>query len=40
MNIYEASSFYGDYSMLLAEYASELSSDEVECTTPQAIFEV
>lgn len=33
MTIYEAASFYGDYSMLLAEISDELSVEEVEGTT-------
>ncbi len=33
MDIYEASSFYGDYRMLLEEVAEELSTEKVESTT-------
>ena len=38
MTIYEAASFYGDYRMLLAEIAEELSTEKVENTTIAATF--
>lgn len=38
MNKYEYASFYGDYSMLLAEIADELSSENVEAVVVHESF--
>ena len=38
MSIYEAASFYGDYSMLLAEVAEELFNEKVDDTTIATTF--